>query len=345
MPSIRNDVTASCCCASCARTFTPSRSDARYCSGACRQAALRQRRRTPEGTRFPQPALPRRPRPGLATLTPGGQLGPPVDVTTTRAALDRVRAVAHRHSLVLRRSPHRWFDLVAPAVDTLLFGSLAVYVARNGSGAEAPVAAVLTGLLLFHVLFQANLALATGFLEEQWSRSMLNLMVTPLRGGEYLLGTALFGLTKVAITMGFIGLAALGFYAVDLTPLALRLLPCALLLVALGWVIALVVVGLVLRFGNGAEVLAWALAFVVWPLSGTFFPIDALPGALQPIAQALPTTHVFDAARAVVDGEPMPWGELAVATVGTAVVAAAGLAYVVHMFDVYKRRGFVTRLS
>lgn len=67
--SSRHAVTASRC-ASCGQPFTASRSDARYCSGACRQRALRQRRRTaPQArARAYQPARPRRPRPGLGTL-------------------------------------------------------------------------------------------------------------------------------------------------------------------------------------------------------------------------------------------------------------------------------------
>ena len=31
------------------------------------------------------------------------------------------------------------------------------------------------------------------------------------------------------------------------------------------------------------------------PLSGVFYPVEALPGVLQPIAPLLPTTHAFAA--------------------------------------------------
>ena len=37
--------------------------------------------------------------------------------------------------------------------------------------------------------------------------------------------------------------------------------------------------------------------FVLLPLSGVFYPIDALPAVLQPIALVLPTTHAFAALR------------------------------------------------
>ena len=36
-------------------------------------------------------------------------------------------------------------------------------------------------------------------------------------------------------------------------------------------------IGIVLRMGSGAEALAWGVMFVVLPLSGVFYPVDALP--------------------------------------------------------------------
>jgi ABC-2 type transport system permease protein len=40
-------------------------------------------------------------------------------------------------------------------------------------------------------------------------------------------------------------------------------------------------------------------------LSGTFFPIDAMPDALQTVARAMPLTYLGDALRQVmVDGTP-----------------------------------------
>ncbi|HMK12625.1 MAG TPA: hypothetical protein VK461_13630, partial [Acidimicrobiales bacterium] len=101
-----------------------------------------------------------------------------------------MQAIARRHAIVFKRSPHRWFDVAAPAIDSILFGSLAVVLAKSTPGDSKTVPAVLTGLLLFHILFASNLALSTGFLEETWTRSLLNLMVTPLRETEYIIGTA-----------------------------------------------------------------------------------------------------------------------------------------------------------
>jgi ABC-2 type transport system permease protein len=60
---------------------------------------------------------------------------------------------------------------------------------------------------------------------------------------------------------------------------------------------------------------------------------------------ALPTTHVFSALRTVLDGQPIPWGQLAIATVGCIGVALLGLWFVAHMLKTFRQRGYVTRFS
>ena len=266
-----------------------------------------------------------------------------------RASAGRVRAVARRHAFVMLRSPHRLFDVtVWPIVDTVLFGSLGVFFARQGgpdSAAQAGVAYLLSGIVLWHVVYQSQIAVATGFLEETWSRNLLSLMVTPLRELELVAGIALFGLAKLVMGVGVVAVAAFALYAFDVTALGLALVPVIAILLLGGWAISLFVVGLMLRFGNGAEALAWGIMFVVMPLGGVFYPVEALPAFLRPLSALLPTTHAFAAGRELIDGGPVPWGELALAAIGTLVAVAAALAFVAWMLRLFRRRGYVTRYS
>ncbi|MFI2240587.1 ABC transporter permease [Streptomyces chrestomyceticus] len=277
------------------------------------------------------------------------------------ASAHRVRAVARRHWLVLRRSPHRIFDvLVWPVVDTLLYGSIGLFAAKAtgaagggtepGSGTElgtgtAFAVFLLSGTVLWHLVHQTQISLATGFLEETWSRNVIGLLTTPLRGWEYLAGVGLFALVRTALSTLAVATLAFSAYAFDVTTLGLGLIPVAALLLLCGWAVALAVVGLVLRYGSGAEALVWGGLSVVMPLSGVFYPVSTLPGALQPVAQALPTTHVFAAGRALADGGPTPWRELAVATLGTVTLLLLALFFLGRMVASFRRRGLVTRYS
>ncbi len=258
----------------------------------------------------------------------------------------RVLAIARRHAYVLLRGAHRFFDVfVWPAVDTVIWGSIGVFVNQQGGAARSGVPYMLSGILLMHVVYQANISVATGFLEETWSRNLLNLMATPLREVEYLAGVVLFGLAKLVISVAMVGVAALGLYAFDVTNAGWGLVPIAAVLMLVGFTVALVVIGIVLRFGNGAEIMAWGLLFVVIAVSGAFYPVDALPGLLRPLSLALPSTHAFEAARALLDGDPMPWDRLAVAVAGLAVLVPLAAAFALHMLRLFRARGYISRYT
>ena len=267
--------------------------------------------------------------------------------TGAGASLDRILAVAGRHALVLQRSPHRLFDVVLwPVVDTVMFGSIGVYASGAAHTPGSQVAVFLmVGIVLWHVVYQAQIALATGLLEETWSRNVLNLLATPLHEWEYVAGVALFGLVKLVLGVGAVVVLAAGAYSFNITTLGWGLVPIVAILLVVGWLVALFVIGLVLRYGSGAEALAWGILFVVMPLSGVFYPVSALPAVLRPISEALPTTHAFAAGRALATGHPMPWGELWLAAGTTVVLTAIALAYLTWMLRIFRRRGFVTRYS
>src|SRR4029078_9410355 len=126
-----------------------------------------------------------------------------------------MRAIARRHAYVLVRSPHRLFDVSLWAlVDVLLFGSLAAFVRTSGSTPAAKASGyLLAGIVLWHVIYQSQIAMSTGLLEETWTRHLLNLMVTPLREVEYLGGVAMFGMVKLVIGVGVMVLGALAFFS------------------------------------------------------------------------------------------------------------------------------------
>jgi ABC-2 type transport system permease protein len=259
----------------------------------------------------------------------------------------RTLAVTRRHVLTLRRSSHRWFEvLIFPLMDVVLFGSMGLYAARQSGGDGARgAAAFLAGILLFHVAYQINVAVSIGFLEEAWSRNLLNLMTTPLTEVEYLAGVGLYGLARLIGGLGAVIVAAWALYAFNLTSLGLGLVPIVVVLMFTGWAMAMLLIGLVLRFGKGAEILTWGLMFLMLTLSGAFYTTDALPSLLQPLARALPTTQAFIAARTLLDGGSLEWRRVGYALAGSAVLAAAGMFYAVRMLRLFRHRGYITRYS
>ena len=263
-------------------------------------------------------------------------------------ALDglRVRAMVRRQAYVQRRSPQRWFDLfVWPMVDTVIWGSIGAYVAQQGGASGSATPYMLSGILLMHVVYQSNVSMATGFMDETWSRNLLNLMVSPLREIELLASLIVTSLARLVIGLGAVALAAWVLYAFNVTSAGWGLVPVVAVLMATGWAISLIVIGLVLRYGSGAEILTWGILFIVIALSGAFYPVDALPAALRPISEVLPSTHAFEAARTLLDGDPMPWDQLGVAVVGLVICVPLAVAFLLRMLHLFRVRGYVTRYS
>jgi ABC-2 type transport system permease protein len=258
----------------------------------------------------------------------------------------RVTTVTRRHFLVLWRNPARWFDIgVWPVFDVLLWGSLGAFVAQENDASRAATPYLLAGIMLFHVLFQSQVGIATGFMEETWSRNLLNLMTTPLTEAEYAAGLALFSLAKSALAMLSVSMVALVFYGFGLAEVGWSLVPIVAVLLAVGLAVALVNIGLILRFGQAAEIFTWGINFFLLAISGVFNPVSALPGPLQPIAEVLPTTYAFRAARTVLDGGALPWDDIVRGLVGSVVAIALAFVFVVRMLGTFRRRGFVTRYS
>ncbi len=258
----------------------------------------------------------------------------------------RIRSVVLRHWIVLRRAPHRWFEIsVWPILDVMLWGSLGVFVAKSDTTSRAATPYLLAGIVMFWTFTQAQFAISLGVNEETWTRNILNVLTTPLNEAEYIAGLVIFGMLKMVLCMATLTVATVVLFDFDVSELGWGIIPIAALLIINGWALALVAVGLVLRLGQSAEILIWGLNYLLMAVSGVFFPADALPHGIGVVADYLPTTQAFSALRELLDGKPLPWGTLGVSLVGSIIFFGLSLALVVWLLRLFRRRGFVTRYS
>ena len=200
--------------------------------------------------------------------------------------------------------------------------------------------------MLWHVIYQSQIAMSTGLLEETWTRNLLNLMVTPLREVEFVAGVALFGMVKLVMGVGVMVLGALAFFSFHTWSLGFGLIPIAITLLIVGWAISLFVMGLVLRFGTGAEALAWGVMFVLLPLSGVFYPTDALP-TVHAADRARAADHRTRSPRCVGSSTPArsTGPRSAIAAVGSVVVLLLAGWFLVRMLKTFRKRGYITRYT
>ena len=254
----------------------------------------------------------------------------------------RVRAVVRRHALVQVRNPGHWFLLlVLPVVDALLFSSIGVAFGQTDRAVEILV----VGILLFHVIWQLTLAGSLGFLEEVWSRNVLNVWTTPLTEAEYAVALLVAGFARALVSMGLVAAVAAGLYSVDPSGGGWVLAIGAASLMVFGWAVALLVIGLVLQFGETAEVFSWGTLVLLMPLSGIFYPPEALPGILQPVAEIIPLTRIFEATRASLEGGAVRWGDLGLGIAGSVVCVVLAAWFVRRQLRRFREQGWITRFS
>ena len=262
-----------------------------------------------------------------------------------RDSARRIWALYKRHAYELRHSVPGFVDMCFwPAMDLMLWGMLTRYMVQTNTSIPQAFGFLLGGVLLWDFVFRSNLGIGITFLDDtSWTQNVLNLMVSPLSAGEYIAGAVAWSMTKVLVgwTM-MVTIASLLFHFTAFK-MGLPLALFAGTLMLFGTAIGMIVVGVILRFGPGADILAWGLAVILMPISAVFYPVSALPGWAQAISKGLPSSRVFEAMRAVLAGKPMPWGSWLIALALDFVYLAAGMAFAKSMFNTLRRRGYITR--
>jgi ABC-2 type transport system permease protein len=230
-----------------------------------------------------------------------------------RASLRRIWGLMYRHLALYRRSWPRLLELAYwPTLQMCIWGFTARFIAaRAGSPVTFAAGLLLGGVLLWEVALRSQMGVAISFLEELWSRNLGHVFVSPLRPWE--LVAALIGMSVIRMAAGVLPaiLLAWALYAFNLFSLGPILVLFFLNLMVMGWWVALAVVSLILRHGAGAEALAWSVLFGLTPFSAVFYPVAVLPVALRPIALALPSAHVFEGMRAILNHGVIRWDHLA----------------------------------
>ena len=220
--------------------------------------------------------------------------------TGVAASARRVRALIRRHAYLLLKSwPRVASTVYYPTVTMILWAFVTVYLAPTADFLRDAPGLFIGAVLLWDVLFRGQLGVSLTFVEEMYARNLANLFVSPLRLSEFVAGQLVLSTLRALIGVGGACLFAWLLFHYSIFSLGFHLIAYFTLLLAFGWAIGLVVSGMILRWGLGAEELAWAAVFLVAPVSGVYYPIGVLPPWLQAVAFAMPSAHVFEGMRGV----------------------------------------------
>lgn len=252
----------------------------------------------------------------------------------------RVGALVLRHLYLLRGSWPRVLELIYwPTVQMVLWGFITLFLIGHSTWLAQASGVLISAVLLWDVLFRSQLGVSLVFMEELWSRNLGHLFVSPLRPLELVAALLTMSLIRTLIGVGGAALIAIPLFHYSVFDLGIPLVAFFLNLIVMGWSIGLLVSGVVLRYGLGAEGMAWFVVFALQPVSGVYYPVDILPGWLQGIAFFLPSSHVFEGMRAVLFDHAFRVDLLMKAIVLNAAYLALGVAGFLVFFRQARVRG------
>lgn len=217
-------------------------------------------------------------------------------------SIRRIYALVLRYVTLLLHSMPRLFEsLYWPVINTMLLGFMNYYLLKQRGIAEINFHSILGATLLLEFFLRSQLSFLLVFVEEIYSRNLGQLYTSPMRGWEQLASYVVIMLIRMLALVPAVALCWV-LFGYNLLSLGEWLLPFTLNMLLAGVTCGILLISLLLRFGQSAEWFGWMLSWAFIPFMGVYYPIDILPVPFQLIGHALPISHVFESLRVLAGG-------------------------------------------
>jgi len=197
-----------------------------------------------------------------------------------------------RSSLVNRRNVFAVFEMLFwPAIGIFSVGLLTRFLNLSGE----MVTFILIGAIAMNTIQIAQLDLSYALLYSVWSKSLKHEFIAPIRLGHILIGAGFMGLIRGFLVFLIMAVLSVWLFDMELSrpgPWPLTAFLTGMFLNAA--IIGALVLALVLRFGQRAEVAAWAFSYLMLLLCGMYYPVSVLPAEFQTLARFIPLTYFLE---------------------------------------------------
>jgi len=212
----------------------------------------------------------------------------------------RIFALVVRYFYLIKTSVPRILELMYwPTFQMILWGLISKHLAGSNDTVVQIGGALISGVLLWDILFRSQLGFSLSFLEEIWSRNLGQLFVSPLRPLEMVLSLMTISFIRTFIAIIPAALLAIPLYSFSIFQMGLSLMFFFVSLLITGWILGIFIIAAIIRFGVSAESLAWGAIFTLAPLSAVYYPVQTLPEWIRWLSLSFPQTYVFEGMREV----------------------------------------------
>jgi ABC-2 type transport system permease protein len=211
-----------------------------------------------------------------------------------------VYALLLKYGFVCSRNIFRAMDVFFwPLMDLLVWGFLTLYLLRVSNAVPSMITFLIGAVIMWNILYRSQHVISVSFLEDIWNRNLINIFAGPVRLREYVAAAFVMGLVQAVIVLVMLSCGATLFYSFNLFALGFVFAAFFANLLLMGLSMGLLTIGVIMRFGPPGEALAWAIPFLIQPVSAVFYPISVLPFWLQPVAKIVPASYVFEGMRQI----------------------------------------------
>lgn len=258
-----------------------------------------------------------------------------------------VLGIFYRNVILIWRSVPKLFALFGfITVELFLWGFITLWVQTFGSSDAKSdfILLILSAFIFWSIFMLSQRAFSISFLEEVWSRNVINLFASPLKLKELVLGFILVGVTEALLAFFYIVPIAFLVYSLNIWDMGLYIIPFFMNILIFGWGLGVLTIGLVVRFGPSADILAFFIPFLLLPFSAVYYPISIFPSVLQKITFILPTRHMFEGMRTAITQGVISHDSLLWASVLNLVYVVLGFLFLQWMLRLARTKGYLSRL-
>lgn len=254
--------------------------------------------------------------------------------------LGRIFVMAYRYTLYLKHNWDRLTDMFYwPALELFIWGLTAIYIATLNTNSKEYVFVILNGLVFWIIIWRVQYEINVNILSELWDRNIVNIFASPLSLKEWISSLMTVGFIKMLVSLSFSSILAYFLYQYNIFQFGFYLIPAIVSLTLTGWAAGFAVAGMIIRYGEKIQTLAWSGVALLAPFSAVYYPLSILPAWAQKVSLFIPSTYVFEELREILFTGFISYDKLLVSFALNIVYLTLALWFFVSMFNKSKKLG------
>ncbi len=219
--------------------------------------------------------------------------------------IERIFAVIQRDFWLVKRLRWRMMETFFFPISTIFLWGFFTIWAKNLSFEIAFV--LLAANIFWSLAYSSQSSSNFAIMEDRYSESFPQIMLSPIRPIEYLFGKIIGGLFISLIVFSLVLIAAyfiFDFGLLYVNPIHFTLLAAITIIFSIS--ISILVESSILVLGNEWGFLSWGAMEVIMFLSAPLFPVATYPDLVRNISILIPYTWVFESLRSLVTTNNIP---------------------------------------